>query len=86
MTDTHRMSQEAYWRNMAQVCTCLSAHIITQAQLVDTIAKGLRERADERKAEDPCAGCGMAPWVISWDKPCEHRATCDTYEQWEVGA
>ena len=79
------MTEDAYWRNMAEVSKCLSANLINQAQLVDAIAKGLADRAAAGKAVDPCETCGIAPWVRAWDKPCEHRETCVAFEQWEEG-
>ena len=63
------MTEEAYWRNMAEVSRCLSANLINQAQLVDAIAKGLADRAAAGKAVDPCTLCTLAPWVADIEEP-----------------
>ena len=76
------MTEEAYWRNMAEVGRCLSASIIKQAAVLDAIAKGLADRAAAGKAVDPCATCGIAPWVSDLEEPCQHRGTCETYIKW----
>jgi len=89
MTDTHEMSERAYWQNMAEVSRCLSRNLITQAELVDQIAKGLAQRSGEPDEpiadDDPCAACTAACWAKSVRDPCMYRYKCVPYHQWADG-
>jgi len=83
MTDMHKMSEEAYWRNMAEVQAMLARNIADMAELADRMAKDLAQQPVAE--DDPCKGCIEVVWCHSVHEPCMYRHKCVTYHLWEDG-